>query len=553
MKNKQTVSTELKSAQKLFEQTSVFKSLLKVVFLAVIVSFASGTYVFADQVLMTKILPTNQLGFVSSTLNKIGWYELIEQLNTNQIIDKYSLLNNFLTEKDTITSIVRIANSAIAPITLICTALSLLIGLGTSIPYSKALGEKNNEKIKDIWTNGFYNCLVISIFTTLLFIALLYVIIPSQISDNVPDDTTLAIKDFLAKKREISIQFAINYSLIILGFNFLNNYAMLFISLLNSEGKNSIPTFVVLSANMLNILFDYVLLQFTTIGMVGSAIATTLSYVVSNLAFIFYLINKTKNGDTFLNFKSLSIKHFKVDWKIITLILAIGSASFFRNSATSLFALTQQSIYASITNEITKKDPNYFVDILGAINPIYNLFFSAIIGIIRGARTVVTYNFGKNNRENVLKSFWITTIMAIVYGLIFYIIVCPFLTGIKAFNGGFLWFFGITNDSNLFNDASLLLHITMSQLIVFGLSISGMLYFQSTSKPINALLCSLMNGIIVGIPMLLIFSEIAKATLNISLYLYAPTFISIFSGIIVILYTSWYIYYYEAKKIKNKK
>lgn len=549
--NNKIDKAELNSSVKLFEQTSIFRSLLKVVFLAVVVSFVSGLYVFVDQVLMTKILPINQQNFVENTLTQLNWYELVEKIKNGQVIDNFNLMSKFMTEKEAITSIIRVVNSSVSPIALICTALSLLIGLGTAIPYSKALGSKDYQKINDVWKNGFYNALVIGIATSIIFIGLTFVIVPLQISDKAQSDIDINIKNFLEAKRNISIKYGINYGLIILAFNIFNVFLMLFVSLLNSEGKNTVPTIVVLIANFINIFLDFMLLYYSKLGMNGSAIATGISYIVSIIIFYFYLFQKNKKNETFLVFKNLKLKGFKINWSIIFFILAVGSSSFFRNASTALFSLTQQSLYSSITNEVTLKDSNYYVDILGAITPIFNLFFSAIIGIIRGARTVVSYNHGMNNNKNVLKAFWITNIMSCCYGLLFYLLVCPILLNIPGLNGGFLWFFEIGVDSSLYKDASLLLHINMSQLIIFSLSISGMLYFQSTGKPINALFTSLMNGLIIGIPVLLINSQIAKQTQNINIYIYSPIIISFLSGIIVFSYTIWYIYFKKNKKMSK--
>ncbi|CRH68215.1 Uncharacterised protein [Chlamydia trachomatis] len=69
--NKNTLEkSQLDSAVRLFENTTIFKSLLRIVFLAVTVSLASGLYVFADQVLMQQILPQNQsyIDYIQETI-----------------------------------------------------------------------------------------------------------------------------------------------------------------------------------------------------------------------------------------------------------------------------------------------------------------------------------------------------------------------------------------------------------------------------------------------------------------------------------------------------
>lgn len=538
--------SQLDSAVKLFENTSVLKALLRVVFLAVTVAFASGLYVFADQVLMQKILPHNQW-FVQTTLKDIGW---------NQEIKNFALSNpqysTYASESSVINEITRLVNAGNSPITVICAAISLMIGLGSAIIYSKALGAKDEQRIKDIWKNSFYNCLFASVVTTVIVIGLIYVIIPAEIKTTSSVENE-AMKTFITKLQEKSREYAIAYCLILVGFNIFNNYLMYFVSLLNSEGKNSIPTIIVLISNGINILIDWILLQYTMAGIYGSAIATITSYVVSNFIFAGYLNVKNKHNDTFMIFRDLGLKNYKINWEIISGIYKVGISSFFRNTSTAIFSIVQLSIYANITTSLTGHEATYFTSIMGAVTPIYNLFFSAIIGIIRGARTVISYNHGRNNVENIRKAFWISSLMALFYGTLFFIIAGPLLTFSDYANGGFLSLFEITPKSEKWNDAVRLLNINTGQLAIYAFLVSGMLYFQAVAKPIQALLTSIVYGIIFGIPILYILSSISIATNNIDFYQFAPIIISLVSGIPIFGYTVWYIYKKADKPKKEKK
>lgn len=534
---------ELSSSKKLFEQTNIWKSMIIVVSLAVGSSLISGLYVFADQVLMTKILSVNNNFFVNDLLNKMGWQKIINGINSGEIIDKYNLMGNFQKKESTISSVIRISNSSLSPIILLCTATSLLVGLGTSIPYSKALGKKDMGEIQNIFSNGVFNGVIISLISTIILMSISNSIISSQISADFPKDADEQIKNFLLKKREMSIKLATNYSLIICGFNLLNISSTFLASMLNSEGKNYVPTLVLLTSNIINIFLDYILLQFTNSGMNGSAIATVISYTISNTLFFLYLFKKNKENDTFINLKLVNINIKNINWSIILSIILIGSASFFRSGSVAIYSFFQQHLYSTITNKITGKVPNYYVDILGAIMPIYNLFFSAVIGVIRGARTVLSYNYGLKNRKRIISSFWIANLLTFFYGLIFYILVCPILTTSDITNGGFLWFFDITPSmGELYNDSISILNINMLQLVIFSFSVSGMLYFQSTGKIIFAIIFSLGNSLIVGLPTLWILSFLATNTNNIFLYNISPLINTLISGIVIFCFSIWYIH-----------
>lgn len=540
--NKKTMSqSQLDSAVRLFENTTIFKSLLRIIFLSVTVSLASGLYVFADQVLMQQVLPQNQnyLNYIQDT---IGWYSGLFS----------SPDATFSSIKSVADEMTRLVNAGNSPITILCTAISLLSGLGSAIIYSKALGTKKIEDINSIWKNSFYNCLIFSIISTIILSACIYIIVPQEIHVGASGRYTEAQKNLIIRMQQESIKLCINYCLILVVFNIFNNFLIYYVSLLNSEGKNAIPTIVVLISNGVNILIDWILLRYSPstgiyVSIYGSAIATTISYILSNVLFTGYLVYKNKTNDTFMIYKNLSLKNYKVSWKIILDILRVGTSSFFRNASTAIFSIVQLSLYGLAIKNVTiysiaNQNATYFTSIMGAVTPIYNLFFSAMIGILRGARTVISYNHGRGLTENIRKAFWISTGMSFAYGTIFFIVAGPLLTSGSYANGGLLSLFNITPESPKYWDAVKLLNINTAQLVIYAFLLSGMLYFQSVAKPIHALITSILYGLILGIPMLFILWSISIGTKNIWIYQCAPIIISSISGFLIFGYTVWYLY-----------
>lgn len=536
-------NTNVNSAIKLFENTSVFKSLLKIVFLAIVVSLATGIYVFADQILMVRVLPENKTYFSPEKIYGVDLYNKIIMVLKE---------NPSLKINTDISSVVRTAVSLSSPLTLICTAITLMLGLGISINYSKMMGKKDYESAKNVWSNGFYLCIMVSLLTSIILIASSFGIIPLQSKKTNLDELLknikiselekVTIETFLEKSRNLSIEWAKEYAMITIGFNIFNCYTMMFISLLNSEGKNGIPTIFILFANIINIGLDAILLYFTKLGISGAAIATAISWIISTIIFVVYIYVLNKKNNTLLLFKSINIKKFKFDKTLLFIIFAIGISSFLRNASTAVFSIVQQSIYGSITNDVTSLENTYYLTILGAINPIYNLFYSAIVGVIRGARTVITYNHAKNNIKNVKIAYLWSLVMSIGYALIFFIFVCFVL------RDQLLWLFNIFPSSNNYNDTYKILLITMGQLPIFGLTVSGMLYFQATSKPIRAIITSITYGIIIGIPSLFIAAELAKWKKNMDLFIYSPLIIMLISGIIVCSYSTLNLFLKKEKK-----
>lgn len=538
--------SKFKSTIKLFEQTSLIRALTKVIFLSILVSFATGVYVFVDQIMMTRLIPLNP----SFDINKI--FGSANVIKLEELIILYKLPISL-----DMSSIIRTANSLSAPFVQIGMAIALLLGLGTSISFSKALGKRDKDKISQIWSNGFYTTIVAAIISSAIVIAISTFMIPFQakngnssfdLSKIVIESDRVMVQNFLDKSRDLSIQYAIDYTYMSIGFNVFNCLSLLFVSLLNSEGKNLWCTILIIVTNVFNILFDYLLISFTNLGILGAAIATNMSWIISVLLVVTYMYILNTKHSTFLFFDQLL--RVKVNWKIVWFIFAIGAASFFRNISTSIFSFTQQSIFTSITPQITPYDSNYYLSILGAVQPIFNLFFSAIIGVIRGARTVLSYNYAKNNMKKVKEAYWISLLMSFCYALLFFVFASFVL------QEQLLWLFGIyKSDVSLYNNSIEMLRIILGQLPLFTIGISGMLFFQSSGKSLNSLLVSLTNGIFIGIPFIFIFKEAALAHNNIAYFKYAPIAIMGVSGLLIFTYSTWYLFFKEGKeksKIKDK-
>lgn len=99
---------------------------------------------------------------------------------------------------------------------------------------------------------------------------------------------------------------------------------------------------------------------------------------------------------------------------------------------------------------------------MGVVILIYNLFFSAMIGILRGVRIVISYNYGRGLIENIRKAFWILIGMAFGYGVIFFIVFGLLFILFGFGNGGLLNLFNVSIDLLKYWDIVKLLNINIA-------------------------------------------------------------------------------------------
>jgi Na+-driven multidrug efflux pump len=76
----------------------------------------------------------------------------------------------------------------------------------------------------------------------------------------------------------------------------------------------------------------------------------------------------------------------------------------------AIAATVQLAVLAYVIGRINQRTGNAYTnsdyqDVYGAVNPIYNLFYTATIGIINGGRITLSYNHAAKNMKRVRQSY----------------------------------------------------------------------------------------------------------------------------------------------------
>jgi len=161
-------NNKIKKAIDLFEKMPLWKTILRVIGAALIISFVQGLYLFVDQLLITKLIPEN-INFSENMLYSPVSFEFMQQ---NQLImSAYST-----------SSIIRTVNSICNPILNINNGIALTLGISIAMNFSKTLGKKEYDKAKNIWRSGFYTTIISSFLISAVMIGFSFLILPSEIN-----------------------------------------------------------------------------------------------------------------------------------------------------------------------------------------------------------------------------------------------------------------------------------------------------------------------------------------------------------------------------------
>lgn len=479
-------------------------------------------------------------------------------------------------ELSSVSVIARQAVNSFGPVTYIGNAIVFLIPLGASVYYTKSISYKYEQTGRDIWATGFWTSIVLCLFGSLICLIMTGADFQRTMVGTVPIDNTVdmsiplnnaynaaksatlpittapvnsaayigAISLYTNKLADISAdwgrQFSYLYSsaLVITGTYSLLSY------FIRAEGRNIYVTYWAVIANVLNVLFDWILIQYADLGSLGSALATFIGWNVNLLAYIGYVIYHNHKNSTWMSFGRL-IK-FKFNFKIIFPIIALGSSSFFRVIGLAISVIVYNQLLVNLGHQDFQ---NYHAAAL----PIVFLFFYALFGISDGGRPVIAYNYTQRNLVRVKQTFWWVLLVSLCYALIAFIIVCsiaePVLTifhfGIVGQPDGAGGTFGTAD--NIYNGANYLRSI-MSRTLFFSIALCGMTLFQGTNNISRSVISSMMEGFFIAYITFGVFYGIAQAVGsadgNLQTWIYVCSYglSTLFAGLIIFAMSIDFLY-----------
>lgn len=531
-----------------FENKSIFLVLLRFCVPAILVTLFQSLYVFADQIMIIKFVPNGPLNPNSIYSNAVFGDIYTQYVGISQTISATPL---------DIDDLIRASVSISAPITVILNAITLLVSMGVSISFSKALGKNDNNELQKVWSTGFTTNLVIGLVCSLFILGISPVWLSTSAtgvgnsinSGAINAEQKKVLEEFSQKFQELQISYAQNYIFILAGFNILQVFTQMYYLLSQSEGRQLFISIVPTFCNVVNVVFDYILIRYTDLGLSGAAFATVIGYALNFGSYFIYSIVLSHQNKTNLDLRKLRFKLFT--WSYLSIILLIGLASFLRNTSLSLSSSLFQTYLVTVAQStgaaVHNGGANYYQSIFGSVTPISNLALQSIWGVIQGGRAVASYKYGKKDYKAIKIIFWQVALISMVYGVLIYFIFS------FAISQQLLTTLFNVSSANI-NEAVLILKITMIQSIFIALAANSQLYFQSTQRVTLSWLSSCMQGIITFIPLLFIFQAAANSIsgeAGMMVFIWLQSANAIIAGAINLFIGIIHVYFFMGKKEKR--
>ena len=291
--------------------------------------------------------------------------------------------------------VARVSEDALTAVSLAFPLQTLMIALGggmcvgVNALLSRALGEKNYERVNESAINGIF----LSFLNFLVFLMVgLFVVKPYYYIQT--DDPEI-------------IYHGIQYLSIVCGCSIGIYMQFIFERLLQSTGRTMLAMITQMTGAVINLIMDPILIfgyfGFPAMGAAGAAIATVAGQIVA--AVLALIFNLKLNPEIKLNFKG-----FRPHIKVIGQIYKVGLPSIIMQSIGSVMTYGMNQILIGFTSTATA--------VFGVYFKLQSFIFMPIFGLNNGMVPNIAYNYGARKKDRMVKTiklsiFYAMSIMAV--------------------------------------------------------------------------------------------------------------------------------------------
>lgn len=279
-------------------------------------------------------------------------------------------------------------------------------------------------------------------------------------------------------------------------------FSIIFNGILNcfvrNDGNPRLAMIAMATGSILNIVLDYIFMYPFKMGMFGAVLATCLSPIISMIVLLKYKIKKENN---------LHIIKTKLQSRMTWDTLFIGFPSLIGELASGVVMIVFNMIILNLMGNIG-------VAAYGVVSSISAIVISIYNGIAQGVQPLVSREYGRKNKPNVIRFFRYSMITILIVSATIYLIIYNFADSITLI-------FNNELNMQLQEIATSGLKIYFIALFFLSFNIVISVFFTSIEKALPAFVISLLRGFLIIVPMAFLLSEIAGMSGAWQLYLVA--------------------------------
>lgn len=348
------------------------------------------------------------------------------------------------------------------PLFLIIQALSLALAVGAGSYSARSLGRQDKETASRTISTAFI--LSVAIGTVMGIFSIIFL--------------TPLMKAFGAT--DTVLPYAVNYALYVIlatpffSATFVMSYAI------RQEGNVRLAVTGQMTGAIVNIVLDPILIFVFKMGIVGAAVATSLSQIISFTILFQYIVR----GKCVVRLK---LAYFTLKKDLIWEIVRVGSPDLFRTFLASTAAI--------LLNNACNPFGDAALASMTVCNKITGVIVSMLMGFGQGFMPMCGYNYGARLYNRVKEGFRFTMAVGLVAMGVLFALASIFAPSImRAFQ---------PNDPEFIRIGSMVLRAQMAALLPATVTIIGNMLFQACGKAWQSAVVALSRNGIMFIPLIL--------------------------------------------------
>lgn len=356
------------------------------------------------------------------------------------------------------------------PVSIICTATALLLGIGSASNFNLESGAGNQERANGIMGTGLTMLTVCGIIIALVVILFLNPLL--DIFGVTPDILPFA-QDYLG-----ITAYGIPFLILTTGGNHL----------IRADRSPAYSMACMLTGAVINTILDPVFIFIFHWGIKGAAWATVIGQVVSGALVIIY----------FSKYSNLNLKPgmLKPRPGYLGAVISLGMAACVNQIAMAAVQITMNNTLRHY-GAASMYGPDIPLACVGVISKVNMVFMSICIGTSQGCQPLWGFNYGAQNYDRVKEAFKRAFQISLTVGIVFFLCFQIFPRQIVSIFG--------TGTEEYFHFAERYFKIFMMMTFINGIQPMCSGFFTSIGKAKLGIVVSLTRQIIFLLPLILIF------------------------------------------------
>ena len=387
----------------------------------------------------------------------------------------------------------------VAPVFMVATGIGLMFGIGSSVVASIRLSEQNVKAARIIMTQAFLAGLILIGAVSVICIACPRFIV-----------RILGCSPILEADAVDYLQW-LSPGLIFLFFECVG------MMLIRLDGSPKYAMSVQIVAAVINIVLDWYMIFPLDMGVLGAALATSISCAIGGVMVLVYFMFFSDN---------LKFYRLKRSYKSILLTLRntgymcrIGFATFLTELAMGVMMLTGNYMFMSMLGEDG-------VAAFAVACYLFPVVFSISNAVAQSAQPIISFNYGSQRAARVNRALIVSLITAVICGVI---VSAGLGLGADSITGMFL-----EPTSGAYMLAVRGLPVFATCAVFFAINIAFIGYYQSIEKALLSTIYTLLRGILFLVPCFMIIPHVIGVT---GLWLAIPAAEFLTCVVIAIRYT----------------